>query len=527
VTLTDYDPLGEEKVIAAAMYASSDLPDDRLQSLAHSMSADERDWVLRAYVGERGNRRHKPGRAFERTGYRFDVLCDYGAFRDLQRHRLLTLEWQRLSPRHGFDTPKVVADAGMTDEWNRVMEDSAATWATVADQAGPDVAQYAVSMAYRIRFVLQMSAREAIHLIELRSSPQGHPTYRRIAKQMHELIDTTAGHRAIAATMTYLDTSDVDLERLEAERRAEAKRKAARGRLSSLSRTVGAEDLGEIEADRLLELLERARARLAIGPPPDELRRVAEPIPLHVVVPDLDDPLGSERDEREVLLRVPAAALGAPRRPGLRHLLLPVPGVAVERRDPRLQLPEELPTAIHREGPDHPDVGEHPSVVVEPEQERPDGIRAALVEPVPGHDAVGGALVLDLEHHTPVLLVGPLKRLRHHPVEPRPLELVEPPPRDLHLDRGRRDVDRRPRVRERGLERGPTFGERTLQKVVIAEREQVERDEVRRGGLSKHPNAAVGGMDPLLERLELEPDPARGRGPRSRRRRRHAPAGSP
>ena len=63
------------------------------------MSADERDAVLRAYVGERGNRRHKPGRAFERTGYRFDVLCDYGAFRDLQRHRLLTLEWQRAVAR--------------------------------------------------------------------------------------------------------------------------------------------------------------------------------------------------------------------------------------------------------------------------------------------------------------------------------------------------------------------------------------------------------------------------------------------
>jgi hypothetical protein len=228
VTLTDHDPLGEEKVIAAAMYASSDLPDDRLQSLAHSMSPDERKAVLRAYVGERGNRRHKPGRAFERTGYRFDVLCDYGAFRDLQRHRLLTLEWQRLSPEHGFDTPEVIADAGMTDEWHRVMEDSASTCATLAERAGPDVAQYAVAMAYRIRFVMQMSAREAMHLIELRSSPQGHPTYRRVAQQMHDLIDTTAGHRAIASTMSYLDTSDVDLERLEAERRAEAKRKAAR-----------------------------------------------------------------------------------------------------------------------------------------------------------------------------------------------------------------------------------------------------------------------------------------------------------
>jgi thymidylate synthase ThyX len=227
VTLTDYDPLGEEKVVAAAMYAASDLPDDRLRSLAHSMSADERDAVLRAYMGERGNRRHKPGRAFERTGYRFDVLCDYGAFRDLQRHRLLTLEWQRLSPANGFDTPEVIGDAGMTDEWERVMADSAETWSTVAEHAGEDVAQYAVSMAYRIRFIMQMSAREAMHLIELRSSPQGHPTYRRVAQQMHELIEKTAGHRAIASTMSYLDTSDVDLERLEAERRADARRRAA------------------------------------------------------------------------------------------------------------------------------------------------------------------------------------------------------------------------------------------------------------------------------------------------------------
>ncbi len=228
VTLTDFDPLGEEKVIAAAMYAASNLPDDRLQSLAHTMSPDEREAVLRAYIGERGNRRHKPGRAFERTGYRFDVLCDYGAFRDLQRHRLLTLEWQALSPSHGFDTPEVIGDAGMTDEWNRVMEDSAATWATIAEHAGPEVAQFAVAMAYRIRFVMQMSAREAMHLIELRSSPQGHPTYRRVAREMHDLIDRTAGHRAIAGAMTYLDTSDVDLERLEAERRAEVKRRAAR-----------------------------------------------------------------------------------------------------------------------------------------------------------------------------------------------------------------------------------------------------------------------------------------------------------
>jgi thymidylate synthase ThyX len=227
VTLTDYDTQGEEKVVAAALYAFTDLPDDRLDSLAHTMSDEERENVLRAYIGERGNRRHKPGRAFERTAYRFDVLCDYGAFRDLQRHRPLTLEWQHLSPMHGYETPPQVMEAGLEEEWHRVMEDSAATWESVFATAGKDVAQYAVSMAYRIRFVMQMTAREAMHLIELRSSPQGHPTYRRVAQRMHDLIGNTAGHRVIAGAMRYVDYGQVDLERLEAERRTDAKRKAA------------------------------------------------------------------------------------------------------------------------------------------------------------------------------------------------------------------------------------------------------------------------------------------------------------
>src|SRR6059036_4188066 len=105
VTLVDWDPEGEVKVVAAALYAASDLPDDKLLEVARAMSPAEREAAFAAYVGERGNRRHKPGRAFERTLYRFDVLCDYGAFRDLQRHRLLTIEWPPLSPGHGYDVP--------------------------------------------------------------------------------------------------------------------------------------------------------------------------------------------------------------------------------------------------------------------------------------------------------------------------------------------------------------------------------------------------------------------------------------
>ena len=224
VTLTDFDPLGETKVVAAALYAISDLPDDQLLDIARRLSADERLTILRAYVGTRTNRRHRPGRAFERTGYRFDILTDYGAFRDLQRHRLLTIEWQPLTPRHGFTEPDAIVEAGARDDWNRVMDNSAALYDAI-DAAGlKSVGPYAVAMAYRVRFYMDMNAREAMHLIELRTAPQGHPAYRRVCQRMHVLIAEHAGHRALAAAMQFADHSEVELERLNSERILERKR---------------------------------------------------------------------------------------------------------------------------------------------------------------------------------------------------------------------------------------------------------------------------------------------------------------
>jgi thymidylate synthase ThyX len=226
VTLTDWDPDGEVKVIAAALYAASRLPDDQLLAVARTLGAEDRRRVLEAYVGRRENRRHKPGRAFERTVYRFDVLGDYGAFRDLQRHRLLTLEWQPLSTRHGFVTPDELGDAGVLPEWTRVMEDSAALHDALAAET-PAVAPYAVAMAYRVRFYMELNAREAMHMIELRTAPQGHPAYRRICQTMHRLIAERAGHRALAAAMRHADHSGAEGGRLEAERAAERRRGAS------------------------------------------------------------------------------------------------------------------------------------------------------------------------------------------------------------------------------------------------------------------------------------------------------------
>ena len=226
VTLTDFDPDGEIKIVAAALYAVSDLPDDQLLARARRMTADERMSVLRAYAGERGNRRHRPGRAFERTAYRFDVLTDYGAFRDLQRHRLLTLEWQPLSTRHGYSEPDALREAGVgvLSGWTKVMDASADLYEALCSAGLDAAAPYAVAMAYRVRFYMEMNAREAMHLIELRTAPQGHPAYRRVCQQMHRLIAERAGHTAVAGAMTFVDHSEVELERLKAERELERKR---------------------------------------------------------------------------------------------------------------------------------------------------------------------------------------------------------------------------------------------------------------------------------------------------------------
>lgn len=226
VTLTDFDPDGEVKVVAAALYAASSLPDDQLLALARKLDEAGRREVLAAYVGRRENRRHKPGRAFERTVYRFDVLADYGAFRDLQRHRLLTLEWQPLTTRHGHVTPDELAEAGALADWTRVMEESAALHDALA-AAAPAAAPYAVAMAYRVRFYMELNAREAMHMIELRTAPQGHPAYRRICQAMHRLIAEQAGHRALALAMRHVDHSGAEGGRMDAERAAERRRLGA------------------------------------------------------------------------------------------------------------------------------------------------------------------------------------------------------------------------------------------------------------------------------------------------------------
>ena len=223
VALLDFDPEGEEKVLVAVCFSHLGCSEREAARRVRDLGHDDRVALLRAYIGDRRNRRHRPGRAFERTDYRFELVTDYGAFRDLQRHRMLTIEWQRLGVSLGYDMPGLVAEAGLAERYDEAISRAEDLYRSLRPEF-PEQATYAVALAHRIRYVMQLNAREAMHLVELRSGTQGHPAYRRVAQQMHRAVAEVAGHRALAEAMSFVDHGSTDLERLESERRAERRR---------------------------------------------------------------------------------------------------------------------------------------------------------------------------------------------------------------------------------------------------------------------------------------------------------------
>lgn len=225
VQMTQHDPDGEDSVLAAICAPYVRLPESEVREKIKGMSDEQKDTLFETYVGTRENRRHKPGRALEATSYRFDILADYGSFRDLQRHRMLTIEWQPLSCLHGYDVPQLIVDYGYEEQYRAVMDRQAALYHRMHQQL-PNEAAYVVGLGYKVRYSMQLNAREAMHLCELRSQPQGHISYRRIAQEIHRQIREVAGHRRIADAMNFVDYSGGILGRREAEIKSERKREA-------------------------------------------------------------------------------------------------------------------------------------------------------------------------------------------------------------------------------------------------------------------------------------------------------------
>jgi thymidylate synthase ThyX len=222
VRLTHVDG-DEDRLLAALLFESAGVPEERTLATVSALSPLEREQMLADLVGERTNRRHRPGRGFEALRYRFEIVSDYGAFRDLQRHRMLTVQWQPLTPDLGAEIPEEVADAGCGDLYVRALDRSRAEYERLRDAGFPEAAPYALCLGYRIRYLLDLNAREAMHLTELRSAREGHASYRAVAQAMHSAIAEL--HPAVAAAMKHVDHStEPRLERILSEIRGESRR---------------------------------------------------------------------------------------------------------------------------------------------------------------------------------------------------------------------------------------------------------------------------------------------------------------
>lgn len=212
---------GDERRLAAALlFESAAVSESETSAAVDALPADQLAALLGDLVGERENRRHRPGRGYEALRYRFEIVSDYGAFRDLQRHRMLTCQWQTLTPYLGPEIPAELDSAGVGDAFRTALEASRAEYERLAASGLADQAPYALSLAYRLRYVLDLNAREAMQLIELRSGREGHPSYRAVAHAMWDQINAVTP--AVAQAMTYVDReSEPRLERLMSEIRNE------------------------------------------------------------------------------------------------------------------------------------------------------------------------------------------------------------------------------------------------------------------------------------------------------------------
>jgi hypothetical protein len=194
---------------------------DFLLNYAKTLPDEKRHEIIRLYTQYRQNRRHRPGRAFESIDYSFELLTNYGTFRDLHRHRLLTISRQLLSTSYGYDTPKEITESGIEKDYNDCMYVSNDAYKSISSKM-PVEAQYVVNFAYRYPYFIKMNLREACHMIELRTTPQGHPDYRRVCQQMYALIKKV--NPVISEGIKFVDMNDYELGRFKSERKSVLKK---------------------------------------------------------------------------------------------------------------------------------------------------------------------------------------------------------------------------------------------------------------------------------------------------------------
>ncbi len=219
VRLAEHDPDAENKLLSALLFPHTHASLNEIRGQVRGWTEEKKQRLLEQTFNLRKHRRHKPGRGLELPFYTFDLLGDYGIYRDLQRHRMLTQERQLLTTRFGYEKPVELDDAGVGEIFDSAMQQAAVAFEKIQTEF-PAEAQYVVPMGYRIRWFAHINLRALSWLVELRSIPQGHPGYRHIAQQM--FLRVREVHPLLAKFMNYVDLEEYSLGRLDAEVRQES-----------------------------------------------------------------------------------------------------------------------------------------------------------------------------------------------------------------------------------------------------------------------------------------------------------------
>lgn len=216
VKLIYHDPDGVFKVAAALLFVQDAYSLEDLQNYCRKLSHEEIAKIFDAATSVRENRRQKSPRALEHAQFTFEIIGDFGIYRDLHRHRMLTQERQLLTTRYGYFIPEEMLDTPMEKIYREAMEEAHEVYETIAEEL-PEEAQYVVPMAYNVRWYFHANLRALQWLCELRSQAAGHPNYRYVAQEMARQVSETVP--LFETFFKFVDYEGHDLGRLAQEQR--------------------------------------------------------------------------------------------------------------------------------------------------------------------------------------------------------------------------------------------------------------------------------------------------------------------
>lgn len=221
VKLVEYDPDAESKLLAGILFKEGHGGWEEAIAIAKEMPLEKRRELLKRYLLNRTARWWKTGRALENSYLRFEVVMDIGAYRDLHRHRMMTQERQRFSAHHGYNVPKELLESGLAPRFEEALVRAGKFFAKL-EAEDPNLAQYAVPLAYRMRFYQWQNFRSFFWETELRTISQGHPDYRYIEHEKYRLVKEKF---PLLAEFILIDLNDYSIARRGTEEKIAAKEK--------------------------------------------------------------------------------------------------------------------------------------------------------------------------------------------------------------------------------------------------------------------------------------------------------------